>query len=197
MISSIVHIAHEYDDESNPWPIQIEDHDGVLHTVNLAAGQVEILNCYFIQFRICVSLTFLILIFVWYVIDAVLWECEMSARSHERIPRQILRVNFPPLSTRRQINLELLSRGMSLYVSPIYQWLTITFVIVCIDVFYLTFASLWFLISVSARLWCCVGRDRVCPPALARRREAGRRKRTTLCRRGTIVIVVLSIPYTA
>ena len=28
VISSIVHIAHQYDNDSVPWPIQIEDHDG-------------------------------------------------------------------------------------------------------------------------------------------------------------------------
>lgn len=40
VISSIVHIGHEYDDNDEPWPIQIEDHDGVLHSVNLEAGQM-------------------------------------------------------------------------------------------------------------------------------------------------------------
>eukprot|EP01036_Dinobryon_divergens_P027657 gene27657-36468_t len=40
VISSIVHVAHEYDDENEPWPIQIEDHDGNLHSVELAAGQM-------------------------------------------------------------------------------------------------------------------------------------------------------------
>jgi hypothetical protein len=40
VISSIVHIAHEYDDEDEPWPIQIEDHDGNLHSVNLEPGQM-------------------------------------------------------------------------------------------------------------------------------------------------------------
>jgi hypothetical protein len=40
VISSIVHIAHEYDDDNEPWPIQIEDHDGNLHSVNLEPGQV-------------------------------------------------------------------------------------------------------------------------------------------------------------
>mmetsp|Transcript_14907 Transcript_14907/g.15625 ORF Transcript_14907/g.15625 Transcript_14907/m.15625 type:complete len:330 (+) Transcript_14907:93-1082(+) len=39
VISSILHIAHEYDDENNPWPIEIEDHDGKLHAVNLKPGQ--------------------------------------------------------------------------------------------------------------------------------------------------------------
>jgi hypothetical protein len=39
VISSIVHIAHEYDDDNEPWPIQIEDHYGNLHTVNLEEGQ--------------------------------------------------------------------------------------------------------------------------------------------------------------
>ena len=41
VISSIVHIAHEYDNDDEPWPIEIEDHDGVLHAVNLEAGQVK------------------------------------------------------------------------------------------------------------------------------------------------------------
>lgn len=40
VISSIIHIAHEYDDEDKPWPIEIEDHDGNLHAVSLAAGEV-------------------------------------------------------------------------------------------------------------------------------------------------------------
>lgn len=41
VISSIVHVGHEYFDESKPWPIEIEDHDGNMHTVNLEPGQVE------------------------------------------------------------------------------------------------------------------------------------------------------------
>ncbi len=40
VISSIVHIAHEYDDDDEPWPIQIEDHNGKLHSVNLEPGQM-------------------------------------------------------------------------------------------------------------------------------------------------------------
>jgi len=40
VISSIVHIAHEYDDPDEPWPIEIEDHDGHLHAVNLEPGQM-------------------------------------------------------------------------------------------------------------------------------------------------------------
>ena len=41
VISSIVHIAHEYDNDDEPWPIEIEDHDGKLHAVNLEPGQVR------------------------------------------------------------------------------------------------------------------------------------------------------------
>jgi hypothetical protein len=44
VISSIVHIAHEYFDDNHPWPIEIEDHDGELHAVNLEPGQV--CTCY-------------------------------------------------------------------------------------------------------------------------------------------------------
>lgn len=40
VISSIVHIAHEYDNDDEPWPIQIEDHDGNLHSVNLEPGEM-------------------------------------------------------------------------------------------------------------------------------------------------------------
>lgn len=40
VISSIVHIAHEYDNDDEPWPIQIEDHDGNLHSVNLQPGEM-------------------------------------------------------------------------------------------------------------------------------------------------------------
>ena len=41
MISSIVHIAHEYDNDDEPWPIEIDDHDGVLRAVDLKEGQVD------------------------------------------------------------------------------------------------------------------------------------------------------------
>jgi hypothetical protein len=40
VISSIVHIAHQYDHDDEPWPIDIEDHDGNLHSVNLEPGQM-------------------------------------------------------------------------------------------------------------------------------------------------------------
>jgi hypothetical protein len=40
VISSIMHIAHEYDDQKEPWPIQIEDHNGNLHSVVLEAGEM-------------------------------------------------------------------------------------------------------------------------------------------------------------
>jgi hypothetical protein len=35
-----VHIDHEYFNNNEPWPIEIEDHDGNLHAVNLEPGQV-------------------------------------------------------------------------------------------------------------------------------------------------------------
>jgi hypothetical protein len=38
VISSIVHVIH--DEDSEPWPIEIEDHDGNLHAHNLEAGQM-------------------------------------------------------------------------------------------------------------------------------------------------------------
>ena len=40
VISSIIHIAHEYDDDNHPWPLKIEGYDGKLHEVNLAPGQM-------------------------------------------------------------------------------------------------------------------------------------------------------------
>jgi hypothetical protein len=40
VISSIIHVGHEYDDDNNPWPIEIEDHNGVIHAVNLEPGQM-------------------------------------------------------------------------------------------------------------------------------------------------------------
>ena len=40
VISSIVHIAHQYDNPDEPWPIEIEDHDGNLHAVVLQPGQM-------------------------------------------------------------------------------------------------------------------------------------------------------------
>jgi hypothetical protein len=38
VISSIVHLVH--DEDSEPWPIDIEDHNGVLHSVALQPSQV-------------------------------------------------------------------------------------------------------------------------------------------------------------
>jgi hypothetical protein len=41
VISSIIHIDHLYDNDSQPWPIEVEDHDGELHTMTLEPGQVR------------------------------------------------------------------------------------------------------------------------------------------------------------
>jgi hypothetical protein len=38
VISSIVHVAHEYDNDDEPWPLNIEGHDGKMHTVRQEAG---------------------------------------------------------------------------------------------------------------------------------------------------------------
>lgn len=44
VISSIVHIAHEYTDNNQPWPLEIENHrTGELVAVNLEPGQVTII----------------------------------------------------------------------------------------------------------------------------------------------------------
>lgn len=40
VISSIVHIGHHYDSPAEPWPIEIEDHFGNLHAVNLEPGDM-------------------------------------------------------------------------------------------------------------------------------------------------------------
>lgn len=40
VISAIVHIGHEYTNDEEPWPIEIEDHDGNIHAVNLKAGEM-------------------------------------------------------------------------------------------------------------------------------------------------------------
>ena len=40
VISSIVHVGHEYDDDNVPWPIEIEGHDGKLYAVNLEPGEM-------------------------------------------------------------------------------------------------------------------------------------------------------------
>jgi len=63
VISSIVHIAREYDNDSEPWPIQIEDHDGRLHSLDLLPGQVSqryeftycitfFFRCFFMSLRV-------------------------------------------------------------------------------------------------------------------------------------------------
>lgn len=40
VISSICHIGHQYDNPNEPWPIEIEDHYGNLHAVNLEPGDM-------------------------------------------------------------------------------------------------------------------------------------------------------------
>jgi hypothetical protein len=40
IISSIFHIDHHYDSEDEPWPIEIEAHDGTRHAVALKPGQM-------------------------------------------------------------------------------------------------------------------------------------------------------------
>lgn len=40
VISTIVHIAHEYDNDNVTWPLEIEDHDGNLHSVEMEAGDM-------------------------------------------------------------------------------------------------------------------------------------------------------------
>jgi hypothetical protein len=40
VISAIVHIAHEYDNDDETWPIEIEDHDGNLHQMDMEAGDM-------------------------------------------------------------------------------------------------------------------------------------------------------------
>ena len=40
VISSIVHIAHQYDNDDEPWSIEIEDHDGELHSQVLKEGEM-------------------------------------------------------------------------------------------------------------------------------------------------------------
>jgi len=40
VISSIMHIGHSYDNDSEPWPVEIEDHDGELQTLSLEAGDM-------------------------------------------------------------------------------------------------------------------------------------------------------------
>lgn len=40
VISAIVHITHEYDNDDVTWPIEIEDHDGNLNRLNMAAGEM-------------------------------------------------------------------------------------------------------------------------------------------------------------
>lgn len=45
VISSIVHIAHEYDDDNEPWPIEIEDHDGKNYLL-LLKNNIKIINIF-------------------------------------------------------------------------------------------------------------------------------------------------------
>lgn len=40
VISSIVHVGHLYDNDDEPWPIDIEDHDGNLHSISLEPGDM-------------------------------------------------------------------------------------------------------------------------------------------------------------
>lgn len=39
VVSSIVHIAHEYDNPNEPWTLDIEDHNEKLHHIALNEGK--------------------------------------------------------------------------------------------------------------------------------------------------------------
>ena len=66
VISSIVHIAHEYDNDDEPWPIEIDDHDGALRAVDLKEGQVG--ACLYIY----ISITMYVYIYASiYVVDMI------------------------------------------------------------------------------------------------------------------------------
>jgi len=54
VISSIVHIAHEYDNDDEAWPIEIDDHDGALRAVDLKEGQVGACLCIYINHDVCI-----------------------------------------------------------------------------------------------------------------------------------------------
>lgn len=40
VVSCILHIAHEYDNDNEPWPLEIQSVDGSLHEVNLEPGDM-------------------------------------------------------------------------------------------------------------------------------------------------------------
>jgi len=40
VVSSIFHIDHSYDHDDEQWPIEIEGHDGLRHSVSLKPGQM-------------------------------------------------------------------------------------------------------------------------------------------------------------
>jgi hypothetical protein len=54
VISSIIHIDHEYFDDDEAWPIEIEDHDGELHSLLLEPGQVSGYKCVYV-FCVCMA----------------------------------------------------------------------------------------------------------------------------------------------
>ena len=58
VISSIVHIAHKYDNDSVPWPLQIEDHFGRMHNVVLQVGEVNCTSFFIISFLFFISFYF-------------------------------------------------------------------------------------------------------------------------------------------
>jgi len=49
IISAILHIAHDYDNQTDSWPIEVVGHDGLNHKVEMAEGQMvlyESSKCY-------------------------------------------------------------------------------------------------------------------------------------------------------
>merc|ERR1712107_236650 len=40
IISSIFHVDHKYDNDDDPWPIELEDHSGHVQSVDLKPGQM-------------------------------------------------------------------------------------------------------------------------------------------------------------
>jgi hypothetical protein len=126
VISSIVHIAHDYTDDDEPWPIEIEDHDGVLHAVDLKMGEVGAVYHYLILHSVfggpiqpfescgsaimcdCSADTISLSICA----DVVLRERQVPARAAVPAEGQVLRVHLCALPARGSQDLELFRRGM-------------------------------------------------------------------------------------
>ena len=84
VISAIMHIGHEYYDENEPWPIEIEDHDATEHSYEMKEGQMlfyESASCLHGRKRIFKGKYYASIFIHYKPVDRNIWDFSLNVRS--------------------------------------------------------------------------------------------------------------------